>query len=145
MQEVAHVASKVEKLLAEVAAAAAAPGGAAAAAAALGARRGLADGGGDGYGGLSSLDGDPDALARLLERVAGEVSRLGFLANKGKVRGRGHGGGGGGARAGGGAGRGADGAAPRAPWQQRVMALRAAGGRRTACPAPLPYVTPACF
>ncbi|GBF98792.1 hypothetical protein Rsub_11374 [Raphidocelis subcapitata] len=73
MQEVAHVASKVEKLLSEVVAAAAPPGG-----------------------GLLSVDGaeatavpaggggDPDAHARLLERVAAEVSRLSFLSNKGK-------------------------------------------------------------
>jgi hypothetical protein len=101
MQEVAHVASKVEKLLAEVAAAVAAAGDGGGADGVPRSPRGgapggraSADGGGggtDGVGSLSSLDTDPDALTRLLERVAGEVSRLGFLANKGKVRPGGHG------------------------------------------------------
>lgn len=86
MQEVAHVASKVEKLLSEVAAAAAASSPAA---------QDGKDGGGGGFaaaaaaeggGGGGGEAGDPDAHARLLERVAAEVSRLSFLANKGKVR-----------------------------------------------------------
>ncbi|KAG2428415.1 hypothetical protein HXX76_011535 [Chlamydomonas incerta] len=87
--EVAHVAAKVDKLLEEVvaadqhatAAAAAPSAGASGGGGAGGA--GAADAGGGGAG--SQLAG-PDLVAqcRLLERVAAEVSRLAFLANKGK-------------------------------------------------------------
>ncbi|KAG2501945.1 hypothetical protein HYH03_000443 [Edaphochlamys debaryana] len=59
--EVSHVAAKVDKLLEEVAA---------------------ADQGGDGGAGAGA--GDLVSQCRLLERVAAEVSRLTFLANKGK-------------------------------------------------------------
>lgn len=95
MQEVAHVASKVEKLLAEVQAASPGPDvdgpksrvAAAAGAAAVvvsGASSGA--GAGAGAGDKEAVSGDLDAHARMLERVAAEVSRLSFLANKGKVR-----------------------------------------------------------
>ncbi|KAI8467408.1 MAG: hypothetical protein J3K34DRAFT_481362 [Monoraphidium minutum] len=84
MQEVAHVASKVEKLLSEVAAASAAAAG--------GGRAGGAAAPPAAPSPSASMDaavaeaagGDADAHARLLERVAAEVSRLTFLANKGK-------------------------------------------------------------
>ncbi|KAG2451026.1 hypothetical protein HYH02_004295 [Chlamydomonas schloesseri] len=107
--EVSHVAAKVDKLLEEVvaadqhatAAAAAASGtsgggggGAPAAAAAVadtasagaGANSGGAGSSSSGSGSSSSAlaGGDLVAQCRLLERVAAEVSRLAFLANKGK-------------------------------------------------------------
>lgn len=100
MQEVANVASKVEKLLSEVAAAEAAGGGgdsigssggpqAAESAASGGGGSGGSGGGSGGKGGGEAADADAgaDAHALLLERVAAEVSRLGFLAHKGEVRG----------------------------------------------------------
>jgi len=67
MQDLAHVASKVEKLLAEVAAAS---------------KEGD-EGDGVALAGGGSW-GDLDARSRLLERVAGEVSRLSFQAQRGK-------------------------------------------------------------
>eukprot|EP00200_Dunaliella_tertiolecta_P002070 CAMPEP_0202343412 /NCGR_PEP_ID=MMETSP1126-20121109/3543_1 /ASSEMBLY_ACC=CAM_ASM_000457 /TAXON_ID=3047 /ORGANISM="Dunaliella tertiolecta, Strain CCMP1320" /LENGTH=1109 /DNA_ID=CAMNT_0048934475 /DNA_START=46 /DNA_END=3376 /DNA_ORIENTATION=- len=63
MQQLAHIASKVEKLLAEV-----------------DALPPLAAGQAGGEGRQADLD----VRARLLERVAGEVSRLTFQANRGK-------------------------------------------------------------
>ncbi|PNH09416.1 Conserved oligomeric Golgi complex subunit 2 [Tetrabaena socialis] len=72
--EVSHVAAKVEKLLEEVAAAD--QGYSASAPAASGTDRNAGSG--------SSSGGELVAQCRLLERVAAEVSRLAFLANKGK-------------------------------------------------------------
>jgi hypothetical protein len=88
---------QVDKLLEELSASdrtfttdvAAAAGGkpalAALASAAEGMGQSVAPGGGPGSG-TGPSDAELLAQCRLLERVAAEVSRLAFLANKGKVR-----------------------------------------------------------
>ncbi|EFJ51678.1 component of oligomeric golgi complex 2 [Volvox carteri f. nagariensis] len=81
--EVSHVAAKVDKLLEELAASDRS-GSTTPAAAANGAAPGgpaSADGSGAGSG---TSDAELLAQCRMLERVAAEVSRLAFLANKGK-------------------------------------------------------------
>lgn len=87
LQELSHVASKVEKLLAEVAAAhSGSSGGANGNSGANGTGTGSGTGSGSGSGsGSGGAALDLDAHSRLLERVAGEVSRLTFQANRGKV------------------------------------------------------------
>lgn len=82
LQEIAHVVSKVEKLLQEVAAATPSSGSSSSsrATAAAGAASGGSSEAQEGAGGT-----DREARSRLLERVAVEASRLLYLANRGKV------------------------------------------------------------
>lgn len=95
LQEVVHVAGKVEKLLEEVAAAdSGSSGGAGIVAASAGQAGGAGHAGGADASSVPSSLGSssagqpqqPDLLShcRLLERVAAEVSRLNFLATRGK-------------------------------------------------------------
>ena len=85
----------MEKLLAELG------GSGGSAGAGSSSSSGVGGGGGGGGAGSSSSSSkkessagvvqDLDSCSRLLERVAGEVSRLTYLANRGKVRGGGGG------------------------------------------------------
>jgi predicted phage gp36 major capsid-like protein len=81
LQEIAHVVSKVEKLLQEVAVVTpSSSSGSSRAAAAAGAASGGSSEVQEGAAGT-----DREARSRLLERVAVEASRLLYLANRGKV------------------------------------------------------------
>ncbi|GIL88600.1 hypothetical protein Vretimale_19142 [Volvox reticuliferus] len=83
--EVSHVAAKVDKLLEELAASDKSTSTAPAAPTpALGAASGVASAADSNGSGSGPSDVELLAQCRLLERVAAEVSRLAFLANKGK-------------------------------------------------------------